>query len=71
MIVPPTTMRFTEDEKALLDAHAAYLTAKHGIPQSRTSVIRHILRKVTPPTENTPEARALRVAHHRIFGERT
>jgi hypothetical protein len=66
----PTTMRFTDDEKVLIDALAAHLSKETGIPHGRTAVVRHLLRKMGPPAKQGPEAAAVRRAHERLFGQR-
>ena len=67
----PTTIRFTDDEKVLIDALAGHLSAETGLPHGRTAVVRHLLRKMSPPAKQSPDALAVKRAHSRLFGERT
>lgn len=64
----PTSMRFNENEVALLNAWAAYLSATTGIGHSRTDVILRLLSRVPPPDDHTAVANDLRLAYTAIFG---
>lgn len=70
MDAPTTSIRLTEDERALLDAFAAYMSVKHGVNLNRTQAIKQLMRRARPPdSETTPEAAAFRNAYSTVFGK--
>lgn len=58
-----TSIRLSDTESALVDAWAAYLTAKHGTEYNASTVLRRLLRGARTPDEAGVEAAALRKAH--------
>lgn len=64
----PASVRFTEDEYALIDAVRDHLTERRSSPQSRADVFRLALRQLKPTDEASPTALRWRDAYSTVFG---
>lgn len=67
----PTSIRFDEDERVLLEAIAAHFLAEHGLRMSHTDVVRAALRSFVAPSNLGETAGAWRRAHKRVFTRTT
>lgn len=65
-----TSFRYSEDEKELLDAWAAYLkaSAPHLVGGTHSDAIRHLMKKAGAPAAVGEEPARVRRAYTTLFG---
>lgn len=66
---PTTSIRLNADERELLEAMAAYHAAKHGVRLNRSGMVKTMMRKFKPPSDEPgAEASRWRRAYDVVFG---
>lgn len=70
MTTTPTSIRFTDDELALIAVHQRRLQDKTGRPHTTTDVFRFLLRASKPKSDGQGELeREFRKVYANVFGD--
>jgi hypothetical protein len=61
------SMRFSDDEIALIDAAAAAIGHRNGTPMSRPDLVRFLLKRVEPSKTPGEQDRVWREAYAKVY----